>query len=103
MYAGGEKQKDIAAKFPEAAKKKKAPTFKPEDISAPPSFLNWGGSGKSGPSSKEFLNKANEDAVQAIFAAAKTGDVEAVKKLTAPVFDKGTGAVTGWCPPPALL
>lgn len=89
------RKKDIAAKFPEAAKKKKAPTFKPEDISAPPSFLNWGGSGKSGPSSKEFLNKANEDAVQAIFAAAKTGDVEAVKKLTAPVFDKGTGAVTG--------
>ena len=89
------RKKDIAAKFPDAAKKKKAPTFKPEDISAPPSFLNWGGSGKSGPSSKEFLNKANEDAVQAIFAAAKTGDVEAVKKLTAPVFDKGTGAVTG--------
>lgn len=89
------RKKDIAAKFPEAAKKKKAPTFKPEDISAPPSFLNWGGSGKSGPSSKEFLNKANEDAVQAIFAAAKTGDAEAVKKLTAPVFDKGTGAVTG--------
>lgn len=89
------RKKDIAAKFPEAAKKKKPPTFKPEEISAPPSFLNWGGSGKSGPSSKEFLNKANEDAVQSIFAAAKTGDVEAVKKLTAPVFDKGTGAVTG--------
>lgn len=89
------RKQDLLKRYPEAAKKKKAPTFKPEEISAPPSFLNWGGSGKSGPSSKEFLNKANEDAVQAIFAAAKTGDVEAVKKLTAPVFDKGTGAVTG--------
>ena len=89
------RKQDLLKRYPEAAKKKKPPTFKPEDISAPPSFLNWGGSGKSGPSSKEFLNKANEDAVQSIFAAAKTGDVEAVKKLTAPVFDKGTGAVTG--------
>lgn len=89
------RKQDLLKRYPEAAKKKKAPTFKPEEISAPPSFLNWGGSGKSGPSSKEFLNKANEDAVQAIFAAAKTGDAEAVKKLTAPVFDKGTGAVTG--------
>lgn len=89
------RKQDLLKRYPEAAKKKKAPTFKPEDISAPPSFLNWGGSGMGGPSSKEFLNKANEDAVQAIFAAAKTGDVEAVKKLTAPVFDKGTGAVTG--------
>jgi hypothetical protein len=92
------RKKDIAAKFPAAAKKKKAPAFKPEEISAPPSFLNWGGGGKSGPSSKEFLNKANEDAVQAIFAAAKTGDADAVKKLTAPVFDKDTGAVTGHKP-----
>jgi predicted DNA-binding WGR domain protein len=92
------RKKDIAGKFPAAAKKKKAPVFKPESISAPPSFLNWGGGGKSGPSSKEFLNKANEDAVQAIFAAAKTGDADAVKKLTAPVFDKDTGAVTGHKP-----
>lgn len=92
------RKKDIAAKFPAAAKKKKAPVFKPEEISAPPSFLNWGGGGKSGPSSKEFLNKANEDAVQAIFAAAKTGNADAVKKLTAPVFDKDTGAVTGHKP-----
>lgn len=86
---------DILAKYPAAAKKKKTITFKPEKISEPPSFVNWGGSGKSGPSSKEFLNQANEQAVQAIFAAAKTGKIEAVQNLTANVFNKDTGDVTG--------
>jgi hypothetical protein len=86
---------DLAKRFPAAVKKKKAPVFKPEDISAPPSFLNWGGKGSSGPSSKEFLNKANEEAVQAIFAAAKTGDLDAIKGLKAKVYDKDTGQVTG--------
>jgi len=92
------RKQDLLKRFPKAAKAKKKHEFKPEKISAPPSFLNWGGSGKSGPSSKEFLNQANENAVQAIFAAAKTGDMDAVKNLTAPVFDKETGAVTGHKP-----
>jgi predicted DNA-binding WGR domain protein len=86
---------DLAKRFPAAVKKKKAPVFKPEDISAPPSFLNWGGKGSSGPSSKEFLNQANEEAVQAIFAAAKTGDLDVIKGLKAKVYDKDTGQVTG--------
>jgi predicted DNA-binding WGR domain protein len=89
---------DLAKRFPAAVKKKKAPVFKPEDISAPPSFLNWGGNGSSGPSSKEFLNKANEEAVQAVFAAAKTGDLDAIKGLTAPVYDKDSGQVVGHKP-----
>lgn len=86
---------DLLKRFPQAAKKKKAVVFNPDKISEPPNFLNWGGSGKSGPSSKEFLNKANNDAAQAIFAAAKTGDVGAVQSLKAAVYDKDTGAAKG--------
>lgn len=86
---------DLAAKYPKAAKAKKAPVFDPSKINEPPNFLNWGGSGKPGPSSKDFLNEANHKAAQAIFEAAKTGDVGAVKGLEAPTFDKNTGAVIG--------
>lgn len=89
------RKKDLAKRFPAAAKAKKAVVFKPEKISEPPSFMNWGGSGKSGPSSKEFVNQANHDAVQSIFAAAKTGDLKAVEGLELPVFDKDTGKQTG--------
>lgn len=86
---------DLAKKYPAAAKAKKAIIFKPEEISAPPSFTNWGNTGKSGPSSKEFVNQANEKAVQAIFAAAKTGDMAAVQNLSADTLNKETGEVTG--------
>ncbi len=85
---------DILAKYPKA-KKEKVITFKPEKVSAPPSFVNWGGTGKSGPSSKEFLNEANEKAVQAIYEAAKTGKADAIQNLSADVFNKDTGDVTG--------
>lgn len=88
---------DLLAKFPKAKKEKKH-TFKPEKISEPPSFLNWGGSGKDGPSSKPFLNQANEKAVQAIYDAAKTGSVDAVKNLTAETYNKATGEVVGSAP-----
>ncbi|QNJ57423.1 ADP-ribosyltransferase [Pseudomonas phage Dolphis] len=88
---------DLLAKFPKAKKEKKH-TFKPEKISAPPSFLNWGGSGKDGPSSKPFLNQANEKAVQSIYEAAKTGSIDAVKNLAADTFNKNTGEVTGSAP-----
>lgn len=88
---------DLLAKFPKAKKVKKH-TFKPEQISAPPSFLNWGGSGKDGPSSKTFLNEANDKAVQSIYEAAKSGSVDAVKGLTAETYNKSTGEVTGSAP-----
>jgi hypothetical protein len=88
---------DLLAKFPKAKKEKKH-TFKPEKISEPPSFLNWGGSGKDGPSSKPFLNQANEKAVQSIYEAAKTGSIDAVKNLTAETYNKSTGEVTGSAP-----
>lgn len=88
---------DLLAKFPKA-KKSKTITFKPEKISEPPSFLNWGGSGNAGPSSKLFLNEANDKAVQSIYEAAKTGSVDAVKNLTAETYNKSTGEVTGSAP-----
>ncbi|WP_443698725.1 hypothetical protein, partial [Pseudomonas sp.] len=89
---------DLAQKFPKAKKEKKVKPFKAEKISAPPSFMNWGGSGKSGPSSKEFLNAANEQAVQSIFAAAQTGNLEAVHGLSAAIYNKESGEVTGNAP-----
>uniref|UniRef100_A0AAU6W243 Uncharacterized protein n=1 Tax=Pseudomonas phage Touem01 TaxID=3138548 RepID=A0AAU6W243_9VIRU len=88
---------DLLAKFPKAKKEKKH-TFKPEKISEPPSFLNWGGTGASGPSSKQFLNEANEKAVQSIYEAAKTGSVDAIKNLSADTYNKATGEVTGVAP-----
>lgn len=88
---------DLLSKYPKAKKEKK-PTFKPENISAPPSFMNWGGSGNDGPSSKKFLNEANEKAVQSIYEAAKTGSVDAVTGLSADTFNKNTGEVIGSAP-----
>lgn len=88
------RKKYLAEKFPKAVKEKKI-VFKPEDISQPPDFLNWGGTGKSGPSSKEFLNQANHQAAQDIYAAAKTGSIEGVKSLKSPIYNKDTGEVTG--------
>lgn len=88
------RKKYLADKFPKAVKAKKV-VFKPEDISQPPDFLNWGSTGKSGPSSKEFLNQANHKAALEIYDAAKTGDAKSVESLTAPIFNKDTGDVTG--------
>lgn len=88
----------LAEKYPDAAKMLKLAKFKPEKISTPPDFLNWSGVGKSGPSSKEFLNKGNHDAAQAIYSAALTGDPDAITGLTAPTFDKDSGEVTGQVP-----
>lgn len=86
---------DLAAKYPKAVKAKKKPVFDASKINEPPNFLNWGGSGKPGPSSKDFLNEANHKAAQAIFDAAKTGDIDAVKGIEAPTFDKNTGIIVG--------
>ena len=88
----------LAEKYPDASKVLQLAKFKPEKISTPPDFLNWSGVGKSGPSSKEFLNQGNHDAAQAIYSAALTGDTDAIRGLTAPTFDKDTGAVTGQVP-----
>jgi hypothetical protein len=89
---------DLAKQFPGAAKAQKLAKFKPDELSAPPNFLNWGGTGKAGPSSKPFINQGNHDASQAIWQAAKTGDPDAIKSLTAPLFNKDTGEVTGRVP-----
>ena len=89
---------DLAKQFSGAVKAKKLAKFKPELLSEPPNFMNWGGSGNPGPSSKLFVNESNHAASQAILAAAKTGSIDAVKAVQAPVFDKGSGAITGHVP-----
>lgn len=91
------RKNDLAAKYPKAAKKAKLATFKIENISKPPSFTNWNNSGK-GLSSVPAINEANEEAVNAAYAAAIRGDLDKIKSAQAPVFDKATHAVTGHTP-----
>lgn len=80
------------------AKKATAPKFDASKLTAPPDFQNWGGSGKPGPSGTQEVNDANHASTQAIYAAAKTGDIEKIKALTAPVIDKQTKQITGHVP-----
>lgn len=91
------RKKDLAAKYPQAAKKAKLATFKIENISKPPSFTNWNGSGK-GLSSVPAINEANEAAVQAAYDAAIRGNLDKIKSAVAPVFDKSTHQVVGHKP-----
>jgi hypothetical protein len=60
-----------------------------------PNFLNWGGSGKHGPSSSLPFGKANQAAVDAIQEAALTGSADAVKAVMVQGVDKASGAPTG--------
>ncbi len=62
-------------------------------VSEPPNFMQWGGSGKPGPSSVAGINQANFDATQAIYALAKQGDVDGIKALKVPVFSKETNSL----------
>ena len=78
---------------------KAKPTFKPDKLSTAPDFLNWGGSGKAGPSGVAWVNQANADATAAILAAAKTGSVQAINQLQLPVVDKATGQVVSQSAP----
>lgn len=91
------RKKDLAAKYPQAAKKAKLATFKIENISKPPSFTNWNGSGK-GLSSVPAINEANEAAVQSAYDAAIRGNLDKIKSAVAPVFDKSTHQVVGHKP-----
>lgn len=84
---------DLLAKYPKAAKTKPAkPQFKVENLSLPPNFENWNGSGK-GLSSHHFINESNQAAVNAVYDAAKQGDLDTIKQVQAPVFDKASGQV----------
>ncbi len=87
------RKNDLAAKYPKAVKAKPPkPEFKVENLSKPPTFTDWNGSGK-GLSSHQNINEANQAAVDAVYEAAKQGDLAAIKEVQAPVFDKATGDV----------
>ena len=75
-----------------------APPFDPSKLGTPPDFMSWGSSGSPGPSSVLAVNEANQEATQAIYAAAKTGDVAAVTAVEGKLVDKATGQVTGTAP-----
>lgn len=89
---------DLLAKYPKAAKAKPAkPQFKIENLSLPPNFEDWNGSGK-GLSSHHFINESNQAAVNAVYGAAKQGDLDTIKQVQAPVFDKASGQVKAHVP-----
>jgi hypothetical protein len=75
-----------------------APPFDPSKLGTPPDFMSWGSSGSPGPSSVLAVNEANQEATQAIYAAAQTGDVAAVTAVEGKLVDKATGQVTGTAP-----
>lgn len=92
------RKNNLAEKFPKAKKAESKPKFDASKISAPPDFMNWGGPGVPGPSSKQFLNEANNVAAQHIYEAAKAGDINAVQALQEPVYNKATGEVMSQSP-----
>lgn len=92
------RKNNLAEKFPKAKKAESKPKFDASKISAPPDFMNWGGPGVPGPSSKQFLNEANNVAAQHIYEAAKAGDINAVQALQEPVYNKATGEVVSQSP-----
>lgn len=77
-----------------ATKEKGKPVFKPENLTAPPNFKDWNGTGK-GLSSKDYVNEANNEAVKLIFATAQKGDPLALAQLTYAAVNKETGATEG--------
>lgn len=94
----------VAPPQPIAAPKVKAtkvskpkPVFDHSKITAPPDFHNWNGKGQP-LSSKPLKNKANADAVNGIYDAAKTGDPAAVKAVMADVLDDKATTVVGKVP-----
>ena len=70
------------------------PVFKPENLTNPPDFTNWNGTGK-GLSSKDYINAANNEAANLIFQTAQKGDPLALAQLTYKAVNKETGAIEG--------
>lgn len=97
------RKKDLAEKFPKATPVKQTikPEFKVENLSLPPNFHDFVSSDhpQGGPlSSKEFINASNQAAVDAVYEAAKKGDLEFIRNAQAPVFDKNTGNIINHVP-----
>ena len=66
----------------------------PDRLPKPHDFQNWNGEGK-GLSSKDFLNKANEETEAQMLAVAKSGNLEALKAFQFDVINPSTGEKTG--------
>ncbi|EAW2493049.1 hypothetical protein AXL65_02160 [Salmonella enterica subsp. enterica] len=92
------RKKNLLERFPQAgAKPAEQASFKVENLSMPPNFSNWNGTG-SGLSSKDFLNNANQEAVNAVYEAAKHGKLDDINNAKAPIFDKESGTITQMVP-----
>ena len=88
------RKKNLLERFPQASAKPTAQaSFKVENLTPPPNFANWNNQGK-GLSSKDFLNHANQEAVNAVYEAAKHGNLEDINNAKAPIFDKESGEIT---------
>ena len=85
------KQLGLKAATPKPSK----PKFSAAKLSKPLSFMKWGETNNPGPSSLEHINRANHDAVKAIYEAAKSGKPEKIQSLKQPVLNKESGEVSG--------
>ena len=108
------RKESMKSMYPEAldkalqAKKEAAKaSFNPSNISTPPNFEDFygdtGNGYKSGGplSSHAFINESNNAAVSQIFELAKHGDLDALKDMKVPVFDKDSehkGGIKEWVP-----
>ena len=92
--AGNVTEADPGATKSGKMKAEKKIVFKPEELSAPPDFLNWSGPGKHGPATLEAKNVANQDGVNKLLEVAKKGDPELIKNVVFPLYDKD-GNVAG--------
>jgi len=88
------KAEDAAQAAKPEAKKPTLADLTPDKLPSPPNMANFNGNGKPF-SSKPWKNKSNQDAVNAIYAAALKGGMPAVEALTFPLLDGTTGQPTG--------
>jgi hypothetical protein len=79
---------------PKAETKRSLSDLTPDKLPKPPDVMNWNGQGKPY-SSKDWKNKANVDALDALKQAALTGGVDAIDQVKFPELNPETGVPTG--------
>lgn len=90
------RKQNLIKRFPQVEEAKQVNAkFNVQNLSVPPNFSNWNGTG-SGLSSKPFINQSNQEAVQMVYEAAQKGDLDAIKHAKAPVYDKETGNIVAY-------